>query len=354
MIMITPLVISLGLGTLLAGVAAGGTGLLGSIFGARSSHAENKYSYEQQKELQQMQQDYNTMMFNKTNAYNTPSAQLSRLQAAGLNPNNYGDVATATQPATPAVPSVGHPESVGDKIAQGFGSLSAISDALLKKAQVDNIEANTAKTNAEADIARVEAGERPHVIAMSLEESKTRIASNLANVDLSKTQKSKLEFEVTKVLPEVISKSVAERERLAQEIQKGIVEIANLVRSGALLEQKISTEQATRWQIFEQIKGSKFDNTVRELKARIAEQYGIDYDSDAFGLLVELMLSDDANQTQLFERLTNSLAGIISSVPKAAVSGTYHGLKDLYHEIFNSSVSNPISDGTLNNLPKLR
>lgn len=55
------------------------------------------------------EQAYNTEMFNKTNAYNTPAAQRSRLQAAGLNPYmmmNGGSAGQATSLQSPSAPSV--------------------------------------------------------------------------------------------------------------------------------------------------------------------------------------------------------------------------------------------------------
>ena len=46
----------------------------------------NEKQFGQAKELQQIQNDYQTEMWNKTNEYNSASAQRQRLEDAGLNP----------------------------------------------------------------------------------------------------------------------------------------------------------------------------------------------------------------------------------------------------------------------------
>lgn len=72
---------ALGLGAILG--IAGGTSLLGNIFGS----VNQSNTIRAQKELAQFQFDKNVEMWNMQNEYNTPSAQMSRLQDAGLNPN---------------------------------------------------------------------------------------------------------------------------------------------------------------------------------------------------------------------------------------------------------------------------
>lgn len=58
--------------------AAGLSGLLGI--------ASNAIQYNQQKKLLRLQNEYNTEMWEKNNAYNTPTQQLNRMKEAGISP----------------------------------------------------------------------------------------------------------------------------------------------------------------------------------------------------------------------------------------------------------------------------
>lgn len=66
-------------------------------------------SYGMQKSLQKDAQDYNTLMWNKANAYNSPLQQMMRFKAAGLNPNLiYGQMnngASAPSMSSSSAPS---------------------------------------------------------------------------------------------------------------------------------------------------------------------------------------------------------------------------------------------------------
>lgn len=75
---------------------------MADLFGGLVSYIGNRVSqeraFEQQKELQSGAQNYNTLMWNKANEYNTPYQQMLRFQSAGLNPNLiYGQVKVKNQ-----------------------------------------------------------------------------------------------------------------------------------------------------------------------------------------------------------------------------------------------------------------
>lgn len=106
-------------------------------------------------------QQYQTDMWNKTNEYNSPSAQRERLEAAGLNPYmmlNGGSAGTAQtmSGSAGAAPSGGAPSGQGvtpptatpysadySGITAGLGRaidvLSSIPDRKVKEAQADNL-----------------------------------------------------------------------------------------------------------------------------------------------------------------------------------------------------------------------
>ena len=62
------------------GAIGAGIGMIGSAFSQRQNY---KYS----KKLMELQYQQNLDLWNKQNEYNSPTAQMQRLQAAGLNPN---------------------------------------------------------------------------------------------------------------------------------------------------------------------------------------------------------------------------------------------------------------------------
>lgn len=91
----------------------GGVDLLGSLLGFGSNKSANEANIAMQRETNaqnykmfQEQLQYNTDMWNKTNEYNDPSAQMKRLKEAGLNPylalDKAASAGTASMGSTPA------------------------------------------------------------------------------------------------------------------------------------------------------------------------------------------------------------------------------------------------------------
>ncbi|WGL30890.1 DNA pilot protein [Dipodfec virus UOA04_Rod_495] len=139
-------------------INAGFSGIssLGSLFTANS---DQKAAIRLQKQLLQAQQkfahdeaalnrDFQKQMWNASNVYNDPSAQVSRLSAAGLNPALAygGSMATASPTSGSAASAPGAPQV--DMLSGK--SLMAAQIANLG-AQTQNIIAQTKKTKAETD-----------------------------------------------------------------------------------------------------------------------------------------------------------------------------------------------------------
>lgn len=137
---------------LLLGLIGAGLGLGGSVAsGLMQSHAvteANKMNLqgvretnEANKEMFQQALNYQTDMWEKTNAYNTPEAQRQRYEAAGLNPylmmnqGNAGE-ASAMTGVSPSQLQAPHVEPVPSPY-QGFteipSQLSSLSDSMLKQ-----------------------------------------------------------------------------------------------------------------------------------------------------------------------------------------------------------------------------
>ena len=120
--------------TALAGLAGGiGPGL----FSLGSDILSNKGA----KRRQDLANTQNIEFWNMQNAYNTPKAQMGRLQDAGLNPNLiYGSNAN-TGTAGAIAPSKASPYNVKNPVPL---------QTMLLGAQIKNMDANTQKTLADA------------------------------------------------------------------------------------------------------------------------------------------------------------------------------------------------------------
>lgn len=116
----------------------------GSIFGNNS--AKQQFKYQQQLNREAFQHDVD--MWNRQNAYNTPSAQMERLQAAGLNPNlvygNGGATNTANNAPTynaGSAPDVSSARAAAASLAnQGFNTALNFQ---LQQVQAANLQADT-------------------------------------------------------------------------------------------------------------------------------------------------------------------------------------------------------------------
>lgn len=164
-------------------------GWLGPAISATASHINSIYqsgeaaraatvANERQKELLTMEQNYNTEMWNKQtawneamidkqNEYNSPSSQMERLQAAGINPNlafSNGAANTQTQvgnsasSGSPQAPSVAKADVYGLGDFSGFSNWNANAYQLQKEElKIKRIEAEALarKNNVDADAGEI-------------------------------------------------------------------------------------------------------------------------------------------------------------------------------------------------------
>lgn len=131
-------------------ISAGGS-LLGSGISSLAglSKLQSKRWRRDQDWLAGRQYDLWKQQFDYESNYNSPLAQMQRLREAGLNPNlMYGEGNSATGNVAMS------PVSGGSAPAVGFNSdvvAGAAANMMMQQAQIQNIRANTNKTNAEAN-----------------------------------------------------------------------------------------------------------------------------------------------------------------------------------------------------------
>ena len=136
-------------------------GLGSSVAGSLFEGASVRRQLKAQKELAKYQFDLNKAQWDAENEYNTPSAQMSRLQAAGLNPNLVYDKGTVSGNTTTAGPRYEAPNAdmrqrfdFGNAAAQAIGMYQ---DFRMKSAQIDNVEAQTQAVQENTNLTKVQA-----------------------------------------------------------------------------------------------------------------------------------------------------------------------------------------------------
>lgn len=139
---------------------SGLTGLFGGLFGASSASKEAQKNRDFQsaeaEKARKWQSNEWTRQFNLTNQFNSPTEQMKRFAMAGLNPNLiYGSIvngsASPSTPGTPIPTGSDASSAVGSSVTSAFQSLS---DIPLRRAQIENIEADTAKKLSDANLSK--------------------------------------------------------------------------------------------------------------------------------------------------------------------------------------------------------
>lgn len=126
-------------------LVAGIGGAFNSIFQGR----QNRKNREFQERENQINRQFALDMWNKQNEYNLPTNQMQRLRDAGINPHlaysNGQPMNTSNAPATPS--GVGSlPQGIAPQM-----NIGEIFNALMTKAQIKQMEAQTEKTIAEKE-----------------------------------------------------------------------------------------------------------------------------------------------------------------------------------------------------------
>lgn len=106
------------LGSALISAGAGlVSGIGSSLFGAKKSRQAEDRAFERNKELMKMQNDFNVNMWQKQNAYNSPSNQLQLLKQAGVNPavsDFFGGSGSTAAEVTSASADVPYNSQIGE------------------------------------------------------------------------------------------------------------------------------------------------------------------------------------------------------------------------------------------------
>lgn len=214
----------------------GASGLLGSVVGAIASKKQQQREFQQQKDMLSLQNQFSLDMWNRENAYQDPSAQMSRMINAGINPNlaaagiagNGSEASSVQSSSAPGVNSA--IDAYSSNIA---GAVMNPLDNMIKAAQIKNLdqdtknkEAENPKISAEKDLflQRVE-NLRSEKVITDYEADKLRPyaehADEIADADITlmKEKVNQIQLEI-KRLDKQISLAEKDYDKMVQEIEE--------------------------------------------------------------------------------------------------------------------------------------
>lgn len=112
-----------------------GEGAIGAGIGMIGSALSQRQNYKYSKKLMELQYQQNLDLWNKQNEYNSPTAQMQRLQAAGLNPNLVYGSSVAGNSSNNTSTSLGSVSPV-DYTDSMFKGVSAVTNMKLARSTV--------------------------------------------------------------------------------------------------------------------------------------------------------------------------------------------------------------------------
>ena len=149
-------------GTPVGALMNAGLGVVGNMIGNSQAQANQQKQNEFNAAEAQKTRDWQEKMWKMNNEYNTPLAQVTRFQEAGLNPNlvyGNGNVQNVSPMPSSGAQASSTPfnDSIAARHAKNFEAIMTglqtaitIQELKNKKAEGENIESNTEKNNAEA------------------------------------------------------------------------------------------------------------------------------------------------------------------------------------------------------------
>lgn len=280
----------------------GGLGALGTILSPITQSITNKRAaatarentdktIRANKELAQFAYNKDVEMWERANKYNSPTAQMTRLKDAGLNPHlvyGSGTVAGNTSTSTPKynTPDVEYKyksRDVPDVDLRTLGSY--IQDATLKKAQIANLRQQNDNLSAQAD--------------------KTRQDTVNASIDavqrIINSKSSALDYKVKSQLQKYnVEAGILGVEKARKEIEKIGSEVdLNKIKS------RLSSAQIT--QVNQAIKNLRQDYDINKFEYEL-NKIGVNkQDNLLFRLLARQLMGDGSHESFYFRDDSNSV-----------------------------------------------
>lgn len=199
----------------LGALLSAGSSLIGSIQGGKNidkqiqaQQEENQKNREYNLMLANLQNQWNVEQWERENDYNDPSAQMSRLARAGLNPNLvYGNGATSLSAQSPTMtagaPSspvdmsaLGQKPTIGQAAAAAIQNAATIAQAQKTISEAEKTEQETQGQKYTNEILKSDAAFRNAINGGTLKLQDMDILLRQSNIDLTDAQVSKTKQEV--------------------------------------------------------------------------------------------------------------------------------------------------------------
>lgn len=214
-----------------AGISALGS-LVGSWFGKKSTDNSNKANLELAKYQAQQNQlmldrayNQNLHMWNETNAYNSPVAQMARLKTAGLNPNLVYGTGTVTGNTSGSAPQLEAASYDAPNIRPYTGWNLGLTDAVSTYMQARSNQAQVTSLETQTDYVRQQTiNEAAKTAGIAASSAKSQFDYDLAKdlrqeaVESARANLMKLQGEAHGAMTEANIKSFIHRE--LQPLQK--------------------------------------------------------------------------------------------------------------------------------------
>lgn len=280
--------------------AGGLVDTVGGIFTAAANRRFQQRIWEDQKQYNTSEriaaQEYNTSERIAAQEYNNPKNQMSRLIAAGINPNSAAGILDGTDTSPQSVSGASASPSFTDQLNPiDFGSLSQIASSVrLTNAQAEAQERQN-KYIDEKELLSI--GQQKRAIKLA--------ESTAAYQDAQKEWTDQQKLQSAQLFPILASKSVHERDKLKQEVSQAIEQvnlikeqINNAKKQGRNIDANTALSEANRSVALQQsenlekqgqildydIEQSKFEQTFRDA--------GIDPHGELGQSLLKMLISD--------------------------------------------------------------
>lgn len=248
---------------------------VGSVFSNLLGFKSQQNTNEQNIQLAKYQNSWNEMMWRKNNQYNSPVAQMDRLKKAGLNPNLvYGNgsttvVGNSSSPASGvAAPKLQAYTNFSNPFASSVETYSNLS---LKKSQENLMKSQASAADASASLSLATA------------------AAKIFDTDIKKETKETL---VNSIIQDYNNK-VKTGSVLDANVEKLLKEANHLQIEDEYLMQKISSDEAYKKLLEEQVLTERSKQVLNSSSARAAISAAILSDARARGQNIQNDLDEN-------------------------------------------------------------
>ncbi len=286
-------------------------------------------------------QDFNMNMWNLNNEYNSPSAQMSRMIEAGINPNAaamaIGQSGASASPVTSSpmsspsasVSPPGMPQTYNPVEAMAsIQNMNATAEQQLSQAHLNQAVAD--KTREETTGLVIDNKFKPFEKQADLDSATARINLMVKNGELSEAQAQNL----TDMLPLLKGKTLAETNKLFADAKVSAAELGKIQETIRLISEQVTTEKHKQAQLsaaeYEaymngaesqsniNVNGKKmsvleaeaelkkYEGTAQDLKNKWREHcQSLGYDPDSSGL--DRLIDESGSVIRLFESYGSKL-----------------------------------------------